>query len=364
MDYTLEQRLNAFVGGQSGERAFIAELCAVCDATPDLAWDVLALTDQYHRRGKISADVNRAIRYAIVRPALTRQTVGCADVRPVLPVVSVVPVVHVVAPDEVQALRCEVNALYRKLLRNRTRLAKVIALGRGHRDALVEVRRGLNSPVVRTLASFVPGPPAALDIAPAAGAVSSGTDRKGPRLESKWVRPSQFAAAITLFLTVTASSALREAPIASVAPPMAAPAKEDFALAAPEVQRLSLVNERYVVRPGASQALIQVRRAGGSTGMVSFTWWTRPSGAKSGADYRGQLPALEQLPEGADTLTLSVPIISNPLRTHTEYFYVEIGHPSGGAVIGEIRTSVVIIMPGIQRLARLAHRAPLALTAP
>jgi hypothetical protein len=92
--------------------------------------------------------------------------------------------------------------------------------------------------------------------------------------------------------------------------------------------------------------LIRVQRTGGSTGKVSFTWWTRPSGAKSGADYRGRLPALEQLPEGVDALTLSVPIIANPLRAHTELFYVAIGHPGGGAVIGAIRTSVVIIMSG------------------
>jgi hypothetical protein len=127
-----------------------------------------------------------------------------------------------------------------------------------------------------------------------------------------------------------------------VAPPTATPAKVASAL----VQHLSLDSERYVIWPGDRQALIRVRRTGGSTGKVSFTWWTRPSGAKSGADYRGRLPTLEQLPEGADALTLSVPIIANPLRAHTEVFYVAIGHPGGGAVIGAIRTSVVIIMPG------------------
>ncbi len=342
MDYELEQRLDAFVRGESVETAFIEELCAVCATTPDYTWDALATTDQYYRRGKISAELNRRIRYAIVRPALTRQVAVRADATPITPAA---PVARVVAPEELQALQYDLQASHRKLVRYRTRIAKVVALGRRHRDALAEMGRELESSRVHSLVPFVPGPHIAADLAPSGrGAVSDCTERDGRRPRSAWIRPSQFAAAIAVFLAVTASSALREAPIvpiARVAPPTATPAKVASAL----VQQLSLDSERYVIRPGDRQALIRVRRTGGSTGEVSFTWWTRPSGAKSGADYRGRLPTLEQLPEGADALTLSVPIIANPLRAHTEIFYVGIGHPGGGAVIGAIRTSVVIIMP-------------------
>jgi hypothetical protein len=345
MDYALEQRLDAFVRGESGEAAFIEELCAVCAATPDFAWDVLAITDQYHRRGKISAGLNQTIRVAIARPALARQTNGCAGARPMA------PLAQVAVPDELQALSCELNASYQRLMRYRTRLAKVIAFSHKHRDALAEARRELKSSRVHSLVPLVAGPRAAPDLALAACDTGSNSiHRGGPRSESKWILPSQLATAIALFLTVTASSALREASIARVAPLTVAPPKEASALAAApapgEVQQLSLDDGRYVIRPGDRQALIRVLRTGGSTGKVSFTWWTRPSGAKSGADYRGRLAAHEQFPEGADALTLSVPIVANPLRTHTELFYVTIGHPGGGAVIGAIRTSAVIIMPG------------------
>ncbi|MFI4888907.1 MAG: hypothetical protein ACHQIL_00085 [Steroidobacterales bacterium] len=359
MDYELKQRLDAFVRGESGETAFIEELCAVCAATPGFTWDVLAVTDQYHRRGKISADLSRTIRYAIARPAVARQVTGCAEpapmasiapIAPMAPTAPMAPVAPVAAPDELQALRCELHASLRKLSRYRTRLAKLAAFGHRHRHALAEVRRELESSRVHALAPFVPGPRAALDLAALdRDAVSVGADRDGTRPTSRWVWPSQLAAALALFLTVTASSALRQAPIARVAPTMAAPVKAASALGAaparPAVQHLSLDSERYVIRPGDRLALIRVQRTGGSTGKVSFTWWTRPSGAKSGADYRGQLPSAEQLPEGVDAVTLSVPIIANPLRAHTELFYVAIGHPDGGAVIGAIRTSVVIIMP-------------------
>jgi hypothetical protein len=373
MDYEFEQRLDSFVRGESVETAFIEELCAVCATKPDFTWDVLATTDQYYRRGKISAELNRRISYAIARPALTRQVAAGADatsiapkaviapiapkaviapiapkaaiapIAPIAPKAPIAPAAQVVAPEELQEMRYDLQALHRKLVRYRTRIAKVIAFSRRHRDALAEMGRELKSSRVHSLVPFVPGPNIAAVLAPPGrGPVWYCTKRDESRRRSTWVRRSQLVAAIAVFLSVTASSALREAPIARVAAPAAAtPAK----VASELVQYLSLDSERYVVRPGERQALIRVRRTGGLTGKVSFTWWTRPSGAKSGADYRGRLPTLEQLPEGEDALTLSIPIIANPLRKHTELFYVAIGHPRGGAVFGAIRTSVVIIMP-------------------
>jgi hypothetical protein len=360
MDYEVEKRLEAFISGKFREPAFIEELCAVCASTPDFTWDVLAITDQYYRRGKISADLSRTIRHAIERPALAREVAGFAATTPMAQVAPIVPVAPapvaqaalVAAPDELHALRDGLHASRQKLLRYRTRLTKLAAFAHKHRHALAEARREFESSRVHALAAFVPGPHTAMDLAPPdRGAMSGvGTDRDRAPRASRWVRQSQLVAAITMFLTVTASSALRETPIAGVAPIMAISAKAAIALASatpalPVVQQLSLDSERYVIRPGGRQALIRVQRTGGVTGKVSFTWWTSPSGAKSGADYQGRRPAVEQLPEGVDALTLSVPILANPLRSHTELFYVAIGHPGGGAVIGAIRASVIIIMP-------------------
>jgi hypothetical protein len=44
------------------------------------------------------------------------------------------------------------------------------------------------------------------------------------------------------------------------------------------------------------------------------------------------------------TLNLSVPIVANPSRKHTELFYVVIGKPGGGASLGSIRRATVFIM--------------------
>src|ERR1700731_2136944 len=70
MSYNLQQRLDAFVTGECSPDAFVQELSVLCDATPDSAWDVLSLIDQYYRRGKLSADLFRTVRYGIERRVL------------------------------------------------------------------------------------------------------------------------------------------------------------------------------------------------------------------------------------------------------------------------------------------------------
>jgi len=358
MDYELDQRIDAFVRGESDAPAFIEELCAVCAATPDFAWDVLAITDQYHRRGKISADLNRTIRYAIERPALARQAPEFDDATPLPRTMRIAPIACTTQPatsaraagvalqDEIRALRSELDASRRTVVRYRARLAKLAAFGRSQRNALANLRREFDSSRIPPPAQFAPGLYAALHLPP----WDPVTARPAANVEAlrtpiRWIRPSQVAASIALLLTVTASPALREAPMPPAVMPTAVVAAPAPAAPPRGRQHLSLDRERYVVSPRDRQAVLRVQRTGGSSGDVSFTWWTRQSGAKSGVDFRGRLPTVERLPEGVDVLTISVPIIVNPRRVHTELFYVEIGHPAGGAAIGAIGTSAVIVLP-------------------
>jgi hypothetical protein len=328
MDYALKQRVDAFVRGEAGEQEIIAELCGACAQTPDLVWEVMALADQYHRRGKISAEFGRAIRDAIVRPALARQSGGSAFV-PVTPLQPVVPTATAAETVELRA----------------------------------------------------PAPPPPVDGVPSVVAERSfGADAEGARRGAKWLRPTELAATLAALVIVIAYLALRDPPIAELAVPAATPVAEPApspeaepaatpkvepaasprvapdveaaavsdAPAVAEAQQLSLDREQYIVRPGEHEVLIRVLRTGGSTGQIGFTWWTRPSGARPGADYRARSPTVAELPPDAEAATFSIPIIANPKRTHTEIFYVAIGKPSGGAALGAVRSSVVIIMPNQQ----------------
>lgn len=365
MDYALEQRLDVFVRGESDETAFIEELCAACTETPDLAWDVLAITDQYHRRGKLSAELSRRIRHAIERPALALQAPELRDAMQLAPIVPLAPTAplegaarpvpcaataDVALQNETRAMRCEIDASRRTIRRYRARLAKLATFGRNQRDALASVRRELEASRISPPARVAPGLYEALDLLPFNRTIfSTGAIGAELRSRTRWIRPSQLAASIALLLTVTASPALREPP-AAVMPSVsvvraAAPAPAPAPATALGRQQLSLDRAQYVVGPRDRQALLRVKRTGGSTGSISFSWWTTSSGAKSGIDYRGRLPTIASLPDGVDAVTINIPIIANPQRLHTELFYAEIGHPAGGATVGAIRSSAVILMP-------------------
>jgi len=64
----------------------------------------------------------------------------------------------------------------------------------------------------------------------------------------------------------------------------------------------------------------------------------------SGATPVSGKPKIAHMLEGVDSLQLSVPILANPLRKHTEIFYVVIARPEGGASLGSIRRASVFIM--------------------
>ena len=74
MTSSLQDLLDAFLNGDYPPGVFLSELSAYCDATPDSSWEVLALLDQYHRRGKLSANHFREFRRKIEFHAL-----GIAD---------------------------------------------------------------------------------------------------------------------------------------------------------------------------------------------------------------------------------------------------------------------------------------------
>ena len=112
----------------------------------------------------------------------------------------------------------------------------------------------------------------------------------------------------------------------------------------PNGKVVSLAADTFVVPAGRGSAAITVSRAGGTDGAISFSWWTQSAGAKAGADFRARAAHRVSMPEGAQELKLSVSILDNPARRHTELFYVAIGSPQGGATLGDTRRAAVFIM--------------------
>jgi hypothetical protein len=341
------------------------ELCVLCDATPDYAWDVLALIDQYYRRGKLSADLFQAIRYRIERHVL-----GVRDFDPIGEL-SDAPIATETAPGEVcdaavrtperqaspreldsdlQALQIERLNACAKVQRYRKRLAIVVDFGQRTRSELADTRRELD--VWRRQATDYLERLTSNEWRRVAPEQINGdsTATCASRNRTRSWRPGRSTQAIALasvLLIFGASPALQDLPSHRQAAKTALPTA---AAVIPQISnpgQISLSANRYVVYPSHGNADIQIHRTDGDAGDVSFVWWTQGSGARPGRDYASRTPKMVLVPDGVETLHLSVPILANPARKHTELFYVIIGKPGGGASLGSIRRATVFIMrPG------------------
>jgi hypothetical protein len=70
MSHELPEIFELFVRGADTPEAFEYQLLTLCKAAPERSWEVLALLDQQHRRGKIAAELCRTLRHKIQRQAL------------------------------------------------------------------------------------------------------------------------------------------------------------------------------------------------------------------------------------------------------------------------------------------------------
>jgi hypothetical protein len=350
MSYDLQQRLDAFVSGECSPDVFLQELFVLCDALPESAWDVLSLVDQYYRRGKLSADLFRTIKSRIEQHVLGVPDSGTVRELPDGPMGTEPPVgparggtvAMVAAPErtaspkellrEIQALPIALPHASRTVHRFRERPAVVADFGRRARTALARTQRELAAWGSQAWAYC---------------ARLTSIERR--RFLRQHIFPPfiVFGALATVLLGIDSSPQPQDLPkdredVGIVNLPTAA------AAVAPQISdpgQISLSAERYVVFPGHTSADIEVRRTAGVSGDVSFVWWTqRSAGARPARDYVSKAPTMALLLDGVDTVHLSVPILPNPSRKHTELFYVVIGKPGGGASLGSIRRAPVFIM--------------------
>ena len=286
----LQQRLDAYVAGNCSPSALSEELTALCTAAPRATWEILALLDQYHRRGKLPQALHRSISQNLERRALGVQA---AANQPVMepPAPPAAPVARLAAVAEVAAPAGEVRLLRKQLQAPRP-------------------------PPVRYA------------------------------WRRWWWRAVPSASMALLLLAISASQSVGERGPALPAPPvlrsMPPPVAVPVQVATPG--RLSLASDWIIVQPGAHEAAITVTRSGGTDAAISFLWWTQSAGARAGSDFRAHRARRVSMPAGAQALKLSVPILDNPARQHTELFYVAIGRPRGGATLGDTRRAAVFIL--------------------
>jgi hypothetical protein len=109
---------------------------------------------------------------------------------------------------------------------------------------------------------------------------------------------------------------------------------------------LSFEQDRYIVNPADSQVVIGIRRAIGTDGEVTVEWRATNGGARAGRDFALPAPATLTLKPGQDAAWLTIPILRNPGRKHTEFFDIRLVRAAGGAALGTQKRVTVFILPG------------------
>ena len=105
----------------------------------------------------------------------------------------------------------------------------------------------------------------------------------------------------------------------------------------------SLEQDPYVVGPGEREAVITVRRIGGTEGELAVEWAASNGGAKPGQDFIAPARGRLVLAAGQDSAQLVIPVLRNAERRYTEYFEVQLLR---GMDAGAQRHATVFILPG------------------
>ncbi len=77
---------------------------------------------------------------------------------------------------------------------------------------------------------------------------------------------------------------------------------------------------------------------------MSFRWSLRANSAEQGTDFAGIGPGTEQIPAGAKSTTLTIPLVSDAIVENTEVFLVEIEPAQSGVTLGERSHAAVIVV--------------------
>ena len=107
---------------------------------------------------------------------------------------------------------------------------------------------------------------------------------------------------------------------------------------------LEFDKDTYVATESDGSVRIVVERHGSKEQPVRFRWSLRSNSAEQGTDFAGIGPGTEEIPAGASTATLTIPLVSDAVVENTEVFLVEIEPAQSGVTLGERSHAAVIIV--------------------
>jgi hypothetical protein len=124
------------------------------------------------------------------------------------------------------------------------------------------------------------------------------------------------------------------------APPAAQPTAQGKA----GPSRIAFDKDTYVATESDGAVRLVVRRTGNLRSAASFQWTLLPNSAVAGDDFAGIGPGVEQFKPGTNSVTLTIPLVSDAIKEATELFLVELRPVDNSTELGDLARAAVLIV--------------------
>jgi cytoskeletal protein RodZ len=132
---------------------------------------------------------------------------------------------------------------------------------------------------------------------------------------------------------------------ASVAATTTAPvASADAPPANSAATKIEFEKDTYVATESDAAVRLVVKRTGSTRQAVKFRWALKSNSAQAGSDFADIGPGIEEIPAGARTAHITIPIVSDSVVENTELFLVELSTLDDNTALGEVSHAAVIIV--------------------
>lgn len=102
--------------------------------------------------------------------------------------------------------------------------------------------------------------------------------------------------------------------------------------------------DTYVATESDAAVRLVVKRTGSTRQAVKFRWSLKGNSAEAGTDFAAIGPGIEEIPAGARTVHLTIPLVSDAIAENTELFLVELAPVDDTTALGEVSHAAVIIV--------------------
>jgi serine/threonine protein kinase len=108
--------------------------------------------------------------------------------------------------------------------------------------------------------------------------------------------------------------------------------------------KIEFEKDTYVATESDAAVRLVVKRSGSTRQAVKFRWSLKGNSAEAGTDFAAIGPGVEEIPAGARTVHLTIPLVSDAIAENTELFLVELAPVDETTTLGEVSHAAVIVV--------------------